>query len=138
MATFFPELKENIQNEKETYESFREATFAKEFILPSQQPQMSSSSFYFNLMGVIILTLFAGCMSGLTVGYTSIDTLVLEVKISNGTEEEKYYAKKILSIVSNHHWLLTTLLFFFSIAHCILLNAKSLYDFGINESSEIF
>ena len=83
---------------------------SKEFILPSQQPQMTSSSFYFNLMGVIILTLFAGCMSGLTVGYTSIDTLVLEVKISNGTEEEKYYAKKILSIVSNHHWLLTTLL----------------------------
>lgn len=35
MATFFPELKEKIQNEKETYESFREATFAKEFILPS-------------------------------------------------------------------------------------------------------
>ena len=86
---------------------------SKEFILPSQQPQMSSSSFYFNLMGVIILTLFAGCMSGLTVGYTSIDTLVLEVKISNGTEEEKYYAKKILSIVSNHHWLLTTLFLWF-------------------------
>ena len=82
---------------------------SKEFITPSQQ-QMSSSYFYFNLIGVIILTLFAGCMSGLTVGYTSIDTLVLEVKLSNGTEEEKYYAKKILSIVSNHHWLLTTLL----------------------------
>ena len=54
---------------------------SKEFILPSLQPQMTSSSFYFNLIGVIILTLFAGCMSGLTVGYTSIDTLVLEVKI---------------------------------------------------------
>lgn len=34
MATFFPELKEAIQEEKENYEEFRSATFAKEFISP--------------------------------------------------------------------------------------------------------
>lgn len=33
--------------------------------------------------------LFAGLMSGLTVGYLSIDTLVLELKLKNGTESEK-------------------------------------------------
>jgi len=83
---------------------------SKEFITPIIKPQLSASYFYLNLLGVIILTISAGCMSGLTVGYTSIDTLVLEVKISNGTEEEKYYAKKVLSIVNKHHWLLVTLL----------------------------
>jgi len=31
----------------------------------------------------------AGLMSGLTVGYLSIDELVLELKIKNGTDEEK-------------------------------------------------
>ena len=58
----------------------------------------------------IFLTCFAGAMSGLTVGYLSIDSLILELKISNGTENEKFYAKKILNIISNHHWLLVTLL----------------------------
>ena len=30
-------------------------------------------------------------MSGLTVGYLSIDKLILEIKETNGTEEEKKY-----------------------------------------------
>ncbi len=34
------------------------------------------------------LTLLAGLMSGLTVGYLSIDELVLELKVKNGTVEE--------------------------------------------------
>lgn len=34
MVNIFPELKEEIQNEKENYEEFRSATFAKEHILP--------------------------------------------------------------------------------------------------------
>ena len=34
------------------------------------------------------LTLFAGLMSGLTVGYLSIDELVLEMKLKNGTPQE--------------------------------------------------
>ena len=49
-------------------------------------------------------------MSGLTVGYLSIDSLILEIKMSNGTESEKYYAEKIYRLVANHHWLLVTLL----------------------------
>jgi len=49
-------------------------------------------------------------MSGLTVGYLSIDDLVLELKTSTGTEEEKEFAKKILPILAKRHWLLVTLL----------------------------
>ena len=35
------------------------------------------------------LVLFAGLMSGLTVGYLSIDKMDLEIKSSIGTAEEK-------------------------------------------------
>lgn len=49
-------------------------------------------------------------MSGLTVGYLSVDELVLELKLENGTEEEKFYAEKVHRVVENRHWLLVTLL----------------------------
>lgn len=49
-------------------------------------------------------------MSGLTVGYLSIDDLVLELRSSNGTDEEKSYAAKVLPILAQRHWLLVTLL----------------------------
>jgi hypothetical protein len=49
-----------------------------------------SGAFWFNLIGFIVLACFAGTMSGLTVGYLSIDSLILEIKMSNGTESEKY------------------------------------------------
>jgi len=48
--------------------------------------------FWFCLVSSIILLSIAGCMSGLTVGYESIDQLTLEVKIKNGTPEEKRMA----------------------------------------------
>ena len=66
--------------------------------------------FWFNLILFTALACFAGAVSGLTVGYLSIDPLILELKMSNGTEREKYYANEILNIISNHHWLLVTLL----------------------------
>jgi len=49
-------------------------------------------------------------MSGLTVGYLSIDDLILELKESTGTDEEKAQAAKVLPILHNNHWLLVTLL----------------------------
>ena len=67
-------------------------------------------SFWFNFIGFTILAVFAGTMSGLTVGYLSIDMLILEIKINNGTEQEKTYAKKIRKIIADHHWILVTLL----------------------------
>ena len=77
---------------------------------PPSEPTLTVAEFWLDLLIVIFLTLFAGAMSGLTVGYLSIDDLVLELKLSTGTEEEKTLAKKILPIISNHHWLLVTLL----------------------------
>ena len=67
-------------------------------------------SFWFNFIGFTILAIFAGAMSGLTVGYLSIDMLILEIKLANGTEKEKIYAKKIRKIIADHHWILVTLL----------------------------
>ncbi len=49
-------------------------------------------------------------MSGLTVGYSSINPLNLEIKLENGTELEKEEAKKILPILEKKHLLLATLL----------------------------
>ncbi len=49
-------------------------------------------------------------MSGLTVGLMSLDDLVLEMKLTSGTEEEKRQAKSVLPIISKHHLLLVTLL----------------------------
>ena len=63
-----------------------------------------------DLLMVGFLTLFAGAMSGLTVGYLSIDDLVLELKSNTGTEIEKIYSKKVLPIISKRHWLLVTYL----------------------------
>lgn len=49
-------------------------------------------------------------MSGLTVGYLSIDELALELKSINGTEEEKANSKIIQDVLSSRHKLLVTLL----------------------------
>lgn len=49
-------------------------------------------------------------MSGLTVGYLSIDELILELRVIGGTEEEKKNGKIIQEILSSKHRLLVTLL----------------------------
>ena len=66
--------------------------------------------FWFNFIGFTLLSCFAGAMSGLTVGYLSIDMLILEIKLDSGTEKEKIYANKIKKVISDHHWILVTLL----------------------------
>lgn len=49
-------------------------------------------------------------MSGLTVGYLSIDQLELELKLHNGTETEKKQALAVMPVLEDHHYLLVTLL----------------------------
>ena len=49
-------------------------------------------------------------MSGLTVGYTSIDILQLEIKMKNGTNEEKEEAHRMMEIIEKKHLLIATLL----------------------------
>lgn len=70
----------------------------------------ANAMFWFNVFMVFILTFFAGLMSGLTVGYLSIDDLVMELKLTTGTPEEKHLAGNILPVIRHHHWLLVTLL----------------------------
>ncbi|XP_033635820.1 DUF21 domain-containing protein At4g14240-like [Asterias rubens] len=56
------------------------------------------------------LVLFAGLMSGLTMGLLSLDILSLRVLAEGGKPQEQKYAKRITPIVSRHHLLLVTLL----------------------------
>jgi CBS domain containing-hemolysin-like protein len=82
-------------------------------ILHGGEEELSDSffdGFWFNFIGFTILACFAGAMSGLTVGYLSIDMLILEIKMESGTEQEKIYAKKIKKVINDHHWILVTLL----------------------------
>jgi len=48
-------------------------------------------------------------MSGLTVGYLSIDELILELKMTTGSDEEKKQANIFLPLLHYNHWLLVTL-----------------------------
>merc|ERR1719264_400393 len=58
----------------------------------------------------LLIVLFAGLMSGLTVGMLSIDTLSLEMKTRTGTDYERKSAAKLLPVVRNHHLLMVSLL----------------------------
>ena len=90
--------------------SIQDYIIRKRRILSRYRAEPFSAEFWLNLFIFLLLALFAGTVSGLTVGYLSIDSLILEIKMNNGTEKEKYYAKKIYKLVSHHHWLLVTLL----------------------------
>ena len=75
-----------------------------------------SSSFWFNLIMFLILVCFACTMNALKVIYLSIDSLVLEIKMNNGTESEKNSAKKIYELVQNYNLFLVTLLLCYNFA----------------------
>ena len=72
--------------------------------------EVGSYGFFMCILISIFLTLFAGIMSGLTVGLLSIDTLELEMKMIHGTEEQKRLATEVLPLLNKHHYLLVTLL----------------------------
>lgn len=54
--------------------------------------------------------LFAGLMSGLTLGLMSLSLVDLEVLAKSGTPKDKLHAETILPVVKNQHLLLCTLL----------------------------
>lgn len=88
---------------------------SKKYNEPSKS--ISYAEFWLDVIIVALLTLFAGIMSGLTVGYLSIDELILEIKSTTGDPEEIESAKKIQPVIENHHWLLVTLLVCNSLAN---------------------
>ncbi|XP_023763043.1 DUF21 domain-containing protein At4g33700 isoform X2 [Lactuca sativa] len=66
---------------------------------------------FFVHIGIIaFLVLFAGLMSGLTLGLMSLSLVDLEVLAKSGTPKDRKYAEKILPVVRKQHLLLCTLL----------------------------
>lgn len=58
----------------------------------------------------VFIVLFAGMMSGLTMGLMSMDMTNLKIVARSGDSVQKKYAKKIMPLVRKHHLLLVTLL----------------------------
>jgi ankyrin repeat/SOCS box protein 13/metal transporter CNNM len=59
----------------------------------------SSTTFWMYLGLSIFLVLFAGLMSGLTLGLLSMDLTSLKVIISGGTPKDRKYARTILPLI---------------------------------------
>ncbi|CAM6020535.1 unnamed protein product [Sphagnum balticum] len=67
-------------------------------------------TFYVYILVIIGLVLFAGMMSGLTLGLMSLGLVDLEVLLKSGQPADRKHAAKILPVVKNQHLLLCTLL----------------------------
>ncbi|KAG0625982.1 hypothetical protein M758_2G093500 [Ceratodon purpureus] len=67
-------------------------------------------TFYLYIAIIIGLVLFAGLMSGLTLGLMSLSLVDLEVLQKSGTDADRKHAGKILPVVKRQHLLLCTLL----------------------------
>ncbi|GER43290.1 CBS domain-containing family protein, partial [Striga asiatica] len=68
------------------------------------------TEFFVHILVIVFLVLFAGLMSGLTLGLMSLSLVDLEVLAKSGTPRDKQHAAKILPVVKNQHLLLCTLL----------------------------
>ncbi|KAL1557865.1 DUF21 domain-containing protein [Salvia divinorum] len=68
------------------------------------------AEFFICIAVVVFLVLFAGLMSGLTLGLMSLTLVDLEVLAKSGTPNDRKHAEKILPVVKNQHLLLCTLL----------------------------
>ncbi|KAB1208296.1 hypothetical protein CJ030_MR7G000150 [Morella rubra] len=69
-----------------------------------------SSNFFIHILIIVLLVVFAGLMSGLTLGLMSMSLVDLEVLAKSGTPIDRKHAAKILPVVKNQHLLLCTLL----------------------------
>uniref|UniRef100_A0A6N2LUM5 CNNM transmembrane domain-containing protein n=1 Tax=Salix viminalis TaxID=40686 RepID=A0A6N2LUM5_SALVM len=67
-------------------------------------------NFFIHILIIVFLVMFAGMMSGLTLGLMSLSLVDLEVLAKSGTPKDRIYAAKILPVVKNQHLLLCTLL----------------------------
>ncbi|GLT47583.1 hypothetical protein SLA2020_212700 [Shorea laevis] len=68
------------------------------------------TDFFVNILIIVLLVMFAGLMSGLTLGLMSMSLVDLEVLAKSGTPSDRKHAAKILPVVKNQHLLLCTLL----------------------------
>ncbi|KAM6553099.1 hypothetical protein CsatB_013861 [Cannabis sativa] len=72
--------------------------------------QCCETGFFIHIVVIVLLVVFAGMMSGLTLGLMSLSLVDLEVLAKSGTPKDRIYAAKILPVVKNQHLLLCTLL----------------------------
>ncbi|PON32391.1 CBS domain containing protein [Parasponia andersonii] len=68
------------------------------------------SDFFIRIVIIVVLVLFAGLMSGLTLGLMSLSLVDLEVLAKSGKPNDRLHAAKILPVVRRQHLLLCTLL----------------------------
>ncbi|KAE8008218.1 hypothetical protein FH972_004751 [Carpinus fangiana] len=68
------------------------------------------SNFFIHILIIVFLVVFAGMMSGLTLGLMSMSLVDLEVLAKSGTPKDRKHAAKILPVVKKQHLLLCTLL----------------------------
>ncbi|XP_043712745.1 DUF21 domain-containing protein At2g14520-like isoform X1 [Telopea speciosissima] len=68
------------------------------------------SGFFIHIAVIFFLVMFAGLMSGLTLGLMSMSIVDLEVLAKSGTPKDRKHAAKILPVVRKQHLLLCTLL----------------------------
>ncbi|XP_058227107.1 DUF21 domain-containing protein At2g14520-like isoform X3 [Rhododendron vialii] len=66
--------------------------------------------FFIQIVAIAMLVLFAGLMSGLTLGLMSMSLFDLEVLAKSGTPKDRLHASKILPVLRQQHLLLCTLL----------------------------
>ncbi|XP_052204929.1 DUF21 domain-containing protein At2g14520-like [Diospyros lotus] len=68
------------------------------------------SKFFIQIVAIVVLMMFAGLVSGLTLGLMSMSQVDLEVLAKSGTPRDRLHASKILPVVKRQHRLLYTLL----------------------------
>ncbi|KAH1072491.1 hypothetical protein J1N35_024819 [Gossypium stocksii] len=68
------------------------------------------TDFFIHILVIVLLVVFAGLMSGLTLGLMSMSLIDLEVLAMSGTPNDRRHAAKILPVVRKQHLLLCTLL----------------------------
>ncbi|KAL4361195.1 hypothetical protein GQ457_04G000860 [Hibiscus cannabinus] len=68
------------------------------------------TDFFIHILIIVLLVVFAGLMSGLTLGLMSMSLVDLEVLAKSGTPKDRQHAAKILPVVKRQHLLLCTLL----------------------------
>ncbi|KAL8250946.1 hypothetical protein R6Q59_034639 [Mikania micrantha] len=69
-----------------------------------------SLDFFFHISVITMIVLFAGMMSGLTLGLMSMSLVDLEVLAASGKPADRLRASKIISVMKRHHLVLCTLL----------------------------
>ncbi|CAI5965273.1 unnamed protein product [Closterium sp. NIES-64] len=79
-------------------------------LLTLSEPPISEAEWWFFAGLSAFLVVFAGLMSGLTLGLMSLSPVDLEVLVQSGTADEQRQAAAIIPVVEKQHELLVTLL----------------------------